>query len=326
MKKILSIILVFILMIFVLAGCQGESEISDETPEFRIAGLRGPTSIGMVYLMEAAEQGNASNNYTFSIYGSADEVTPKLIQGNLDIAAVPANLASVLYNNTKGDIKLLAVNTLGVIYIVEVGNTVTSFDDLRGKTIYCSGKGSAPEYGLRYLLSENGINPDNDVTLEWKSEPTEIVSMLSETGKGIAMLPQPYVTVAQTKLENLRIAIDLNQEWTDLDNGSLMITGVLVVRSGFAEQYPKQIEAFLDEYRISTEYVNSHITEAAKLVEKFNIVSASIAEKAIPFCNITYMQGTKMKNAMEGYLNVLFEQNPKSVGGKVPEQDFYYGG
>jgi len=324
MKKTISIVLLFVMMAFVMAGCKDKSKSADNATEIRIAGLKGPTSIGMVQLMEAAEKGEASNKYTFSIFGSADEVTPKLIQGEFDIAAVPANLASVLYNNTNGDIKLLAINTLGVTYIVENGNTVSSFEDLRGKTIYCTGKGAIPEYTLRYLLSKNGIDPDKDVTLEWKSEPTEVVALLSQTGGGIAMLPQPYVTVAQTKVQNLRIAINLNKEWTDLDNGSLMITGVLVVRKEFAEKHSRQLDEFLKEYKASTEYVNKNVANAAQLVEKFDIVNAQVAQKAIPYCNIVYMEGKEMKTAMEGYLNVLYEQNPKSVGGKIPEENFYY--
>lgn len=324
MKKKISILLVMVLTVMAVTGCLGGARTPVEPTNIRIGGLRGPTSMGLVQLMEAAEQGSAANNYSFTISGSADEVTPKLIQGEMDIAAVPANLASVLYNNTNGAVKLLAINTLGVIYLVENGNMVTALEDLRGKTVYCSGKGSTPEYALRYLLRENGIDPDKDVTLEWKSEPTEIVALLSGTEGGIAMLPQPYVTVAQTKIENLRIAIDLNAEWDALDNGSLLITGVLVVRSDFAEQYPEQLKAFLAEYEVSTSYANSNVAEAAQLVEKFNIVNAAVAEKAMPYCNITYMAGAEMRTAMEGYLNVLFDQNPKSVGGAVPGDSFYY--
>jgi NitT/TauT family transport system substrate-binding protein len=324
MKKTIYLVLAVILTMVVFAGCQKGPEDTVEAANIRIGGMTGPTSIGMVQLMESAQLNTAANNYEFSIYGSADEVTPRLINGELDIAAVPANLASVLYNNTNGAVKLLAVNTLGVIYIVESGNSVASFEDLRGKTIYATGKGSTPEYALRYLLSENGIDPDNDVTLEWKSEPAEVVAILSESGSGIAMLPQPYVTVAQGKLQNLRIAIDLNAAWDELDNGSLMITGVLVIRSEFAGQYPEQIAEFLDKYKASTEYVNANIPEAAGLVEKFGIFKASVMEKAIPYCNITFLEGAEMKTAMEGYLNVLYEQNPKSVGEKLPEDGFYY--
>jgi len=330
MKKVLSIVLTVVILTIMLAGCQTSSPIKIEDEKetepvnIRIGGLKGPTSMGMVKLMESAEAGEAANNYTFTISGSADEVTPKLIKGELDMAAVPANLASVLYNNTNGEVKLLAVNTLGVIYIVEKGNEVQSFEDLKGKTIYATGKGSTPEYALRYLLSENGIDPDKDVNLEWKAEPTEIVALFSKLENGVAMMPQPYVTVAQTQIEGLRIAIDLTKEWGALDNESALITGVLVVRKDFAEKYPEQIATFLDEYKQSIEYVNSHIPEAAKLVEKYGIVKATVAEKAIPYCNIYYMEGTEMKTSMQGYLKVLLEQNPKSIGGKLPKDDFYY--
>jgi len=324
MRKILCVLLVAIMAIAGIAGCQKETKPAQEALNIRVGGLTGPTSIGLVHLMEAAGKGAAANKYTFTIAGSADEVTPKLIQGELDIVAVPANLAAVLYNNTKGAVQLLAVNTLGVIYLVENGNTVTSFEDLRGKIIYSSGKGSSPEYAIRYLLKEHGLDPDKDVKLEWKSEPAEVVALLAQTPNGVAMLPQPYVTVAQGKLANLRIAIDLNKAWDDLDNGSLMITGVLVVRKAFAEQHPQETAAFLEEYRVSTQYANANVPEAAKLVEKFGIFSAAVAEKAIPYCNITYLAGAEMKTAMEGYLNVLFEQNPKAVGGALPTDSFYY--
>lgn len=348
MKKILTVLLILTIFTLMFTGCKTNSNthevIQDETSaatgleegqneqketeyepiDINIGGLRGPTSMGMVQLMESNEAGTAANKYNFSIAGSADEVTPKLIQGKLDIAAVPANLASVLYNNTDKAVKLLAVNTLGVVYIVENGNEIQSIKDLKGKTIYASGKGSTPEYTLRYLLSENGIDPDTDVTLEWKTEPTEVVALLAETEGSIAMMPQPYVTVAQGKIEGLRIAVDLTKVWDDLKNGSTLITGVLVVRSEFADKHPEQLAAFLEEYKISTEYVNTNIHDAAQLIEKFDIVKAAVAEKAIPYCYITYLDGTEMKTAMEGYLSVLFDQNPKAIGGKMPGDDFYY--
>lgn len=323
MKKTLSMLLVALTAV-ILVGCQTTPELTDEPTEIRIGGLKGPTSMGMVQLMEAADQDQAANNYTFNIYGSADEVTPKLIQGELDIVAVPANLASVLYNNTAGAIKLLAINTLGVTYIVEQGEQVHSLADLKGKTIYASGKGSIPEYTLRFLLAEHGIDPDKDVTFSWKSEPGEIVALLAQNQDAVAMLPQPYVTVAQTQLQDLRIAVNLTETWDDLGNGSTLITGVLVVRTEFADAHPERLAAFLDEYRASTEYVNAHIPEAAQLVEKFGIVPAAIAEKALPYCNITYLAGADMRPIMQGYLQVLFAQNPKAIGGAVPDDGFYY--
>lgn len=328
MKKATTGFLILTFMIGLLAGCGSggagagqESVVQPAT--IRLGGLTGPTAMGMVRLLAEAEAGNTINDYEFTLAGSADELTPKLIQGELDIAAVPANLAAILYNNTQGAVRLLAVNTLGVLYIVDAGDEVLSLADLRGKTVYCTGKGSTPEYTLRYLLGENGIDPDADLTLEWKSEPAESVAMLSQRG-GVAMLPQPYVIVAQNAVPGLRIAVDLTQEWDALDNGSMLITGVLAARRDFIAQYPEQIAVFLDEYKASTDYVNANVKEAAELVEKYGIVKAAVAEKAIPYCNITFLKGEEMKKAMAGYLEVLNEQNPKSIGGALPGDDYYY--
>lgn len=345
MKKFLSI-LISILMLAGLAGCgTGTTETAQDTsadapaetaadnmdskiesvPELiRIGGLKGPTSMGMVKLMADNEAGTTENSYEFTIAAAADELTPKFIQGDMDIIAVPANLASVLYNNTDGQAELLAVNTLGVIYIVEKGETISAVSDLAGKTIYATGKGSTPEYALRYILSENGIDPDTDVTIEWKSEPTEVVGALSAADTGIAMLPQPFVTVAQGSVEGLRVAIDLTEAWDALDNGSTLFTGVLVIRKDFAETYPAAVKTFLSEYKASTQYINDNVADGAQLVEKYGIVKAAVAEKAIPYCNITYIAGEDMVTPMQGYLQVLFDQNPKSIGGKMPSDDFYY--
>ena len=280
--------------------------------------------MGMAQIMRNAKDGVAANNYQFTIAGSADELTPKLLQGELDMLAVPANLASVLHNNSGGKVRLLAVNTLGVVYIVEKGETVQSFADLKGKTILATGKGSTPEYALRYLLAENGIDPDKDVTIEWKAEPAEVVALLSKAEGGVAMMPQPFVTIAQGQVEGLRVAVDLTQVWDDLQNGSMMITGVMAVRSDFADANPEAISLFLDEYRASTEFVNANPADAAAIIEEFGIFKAAVAQKAIPACNITFMEGEAMKTAMQGYLSVLFAQNPKAVGGKLPEDVFYY--
>ena len=291
----------------------------------RVGGLKGPTTIGMVKLIADSEAGATANKYEFKVAGAADELTPLLAQGGLDIAAIPINLASVLYNNTNGGIRLLAVNTLGVTYIVQAGDgdQIESVSDLRGKTIYCTGKGSVPEYALRYLLEQNGLNPDKDVSIEWKSEPPEVVAILSQSG-GVAMLPQPYVTVAQGALPDLRIAINMTEAWDKLNNGSTLITGGLVGRQDFIGKYPALLSVFLDEYKASTEYVNANLQDAAALVENVGIVKAAVAVKAIPYCNIVYMEGKDMRDAAGGYLKVLHSLNPKAVGGKLPESDFYF--
>ncbi len=328
MKKLLSIILTVALLALSFAGCaddvNGPESMQDKTP-IRIAGMKGPTSIGLVNILEDNANGSANNEYSFTLAGSADEITPKLIQGDLDIAALPANLASVLYNKTNGDIKLLAVNTLGVLYIVAKNESISSLQDLKGKTIYATGKGTTPEYTLRYILRENGIDPDSDLTIEFKNEATEVVSAIAGMESAIAMLPQPYVTVAGNKVEGLETVIDLNQEWLKLNPDGGIVTGVLVVRKSFAEANPDAVKLFLDEYKESVNAVNADPAIAADLVVKHGIFdNGAVIGKAIPKCNITFIAGEDMKAPVNEYLGVLYEQNPQSVGGKLPSEDFFY--
>ena len=298
----------------------------EEPVTTRIAALKGPTAMGRVKLMHDDPQSGEGPMYAFTLAGAADEVTPSLIKGDLDMACVPANLASVLYNKTEGEIITLAVNTLGVLYIVENGNAVSSMADLAGKTIVAAGKGSTPEYALRYLLTENGIDPDTDVTIDWKSEHAECVAALASGSATIALLPQPFVTVAQTKIENLRVALDLTAEWDALDNGSGLITGVVVARKAFVEEHPAAVDTFLRNYAESVDWVNSNTADAAALISEFGIVEAApIAEKALPHCNIVCITGEEMGAKLSGYLQVLFDAEPTSVGGKLPGEDFYYG-
>ena len=307
------------------------------TAHFRIAALKGPTAMGLVELMSLSDTANemmegkenvvsTGNTYEFTLAGSADEVTPALIKGDLDMACVPANLAAVLYGKTDGAVEVLAVNTLGVLYIVENGDAVQSMADLKGQTIVAAGKGSTPEYALRYLLTENGIDPDKDVTIDWKSEHSECVAALASGQASIALLPQPFVTVAQTKIEGLRMALDLTEEWNKLDNGSGLITGVIVARRDVVEANPGAVDSFLQNYAASVEWVNGNTAEAAALVGEYGIVDAAVAEKALPYCNIVCLTGGEMKDKLSGYLKVLSEAEPSSVGGTLPGDDFYYGG
>ena len=343
-KKTLSLTLALLLALS-LTACGGKQEApapqetpaqeapAQETPAApvedpittRIAALKGPTAMGLVKLMSDDPQSADGPLYDFTLAGAADEVTPALIKGDLDMACVPANLASVLYNKTEGEIITLAVNTLGVIYIVENGNAVNSMADLAGKTIVAAGKGSTPEYALRYLLSENGIDPDKDVTIDWKSEHAECVAALASGAATIALLPQPFVTVAQTKIEGLRMALDLTAEWDDLDNGSGMITGVVVARKSFVEEHPAAVGAFLQDYAASVDWGNSNNADAAQPISQFGIIEAApVAEKALPYCNIVCITGEEMASKLNGYLQVLFDAQPAAVGGKLPGDDFCY--
>lgn len=345
MKKLFALFLSSALCLSILTGCGGEPEKPEVKEEdllkeadtevketdIRVMALKGPTAMGMVKLMEDAEKGAVSgNNYDFTIAASVDEVTPKLVQGETDIAAVPANLASVLYNNTGGQIQVLAVNTLGVLYIVDTGDTVHSAGDLKGRTIYASGKGATPEYALNYILSKNGIDPEKDVTIEWKSEHTECAAALALSSKEseIALLPQPFVAVSQAQNDRIRIALDLTEEWDSLQKDektpSALLTGVIVARADFLRENPEAVDAFMDSYKESVAYVNGSMEEAAGLIEKFDIIPSAVAQKALPYCNITFIEGADMKDKLSGYLNVLMEQNEKSVGGEIPADDFYY--
>ena len=295
-----------------------------EPVDINIAVMTGPTAIGLTKVMSDAEEGTALNNYHFNVYGTADEVTTGLIKGDLDVACVPSNLASILYNKTKGEIVVGAINTLGVLYLVEEGNNIHSVEDLIGKTIYSTGQGTTPEYTLRYLLSLHDIDPDHDVTIIYKSEAAEVTAMLAETEGAVAMLPQPYVTAAMNQNENLRIALSVTEEWENLSEDSTVVTGVLVARKSFIEENRDAFELFLGEYALSTVYANGEIEETANLLEHFNIFKAAIAKKAIPYCNVTFIEGETMETLLSSYLQVLYDQNPDSIGGKLPEKDFYY--
>ncbi len=306
-KKLLGVVCILLLLV--------STAFASEAP-VRIMGLKGPTSMGMVHMLQ-------NENYSFTAAGSPDEVVAGLANGTVDIAAVPANLASVLYNKTEGKIKALNINTLGVLYIVELGDSVQSIADLKGKTILSAGMGASPEYALRYILTKNGLNPDTDLSVEFKSEHTEIVSALLNGQATIAVLPQPFVTVAQSQVEGLRVAIDLNKAWEEINPDTAFVTGVTVVQSAFLEQYPEKVQAFLQDYAQSVELALADVDSTSMLIEKLDILKAPIAKKALPYCNICYIDGTEMQEKLSAYLEVLYNANPKSVGGKLPNEDFY---
>ncbi len=356
MKKILALIFAVLMLSALLGACGSapaaapaaekteEAAPAEETPAeapaeepveeqaepvtIRIGALKGATTIGMVKLIDDIDKGLTANSYEFTMAAAADELTPKLLKGELDVLALPVNAAANLYNKSNGGVKIAAINTLGVIYIVEKGGeTVSSISDLAGKTIYATGKGNTPEFAIRYLLSQYGLDMDKDVTMEWKSEPTEVVATMATMDSAVAMLPQPFVTVAGMQLEGLRTALDLTEEWNRLDNGSTFITAGLVVRSAFADENPGAMKAFLEEYAASTEFVNTNTSEAAAIVESLGIIAkAAIAEKAIPYCNIVCITGDEMKSILPGYLQVLYDLKPESVGGAMPGDDFYWMG
>ena len=315
MKKCI-VILFSILSIFSL--CAQPVAEETEAVTLNIAALKGPTAMGMVEMMETS-----GDSYTFTLEGSPDAITPRIAKGEIDIAAVPANLAAVLYNNTKG-VKVIAVNTLGVLYLVGNGEVeINRREDLLGKTIYSAGKGSTPQYALESILSALNLEDGKDVFVEWKSEHAECVAALLSDTESIAMLPQPFATSALMQNKSLSIVLDLNELWESI-NGSPLITGCLIARIEVLEKYKEAVESFLSLYSSSVDWVNSNNAEASLLIEKYGIIKAAVAAKALPYCNIVCMRGEEMKKALNIYYNSLYSLNPKSVGGSIPSEEIYF--
>ena len=307
-------------------AASSEAASASTADPVRIAGLKGPTTMGLVNLLPMQEEGTASLSYDLQLYGTADEIVPLLTKGELDMAAIPANLAATLYQKTGGGIQVMAVNTLGVLYVVEKGDPVQSVADLKGRTILSTGKGTPPEYVLRYILAQNGLDPDTDVTIEFYSEATEVTAQMALAEDAIAVLPQPYVTSASMQDETLRVALDLTEEWDKVCDTQL-ITGVTVVRTAYAQEHPDVVAAFLEDYAASAAAAVSDLDGTAALCEEQGVVAkAAIAKAALPACNIVCITGDAMQADAAGYLQVLYDADPASVGGAMPDEGFYWMG
>lgn len=312
------------------SSSQNDSSDTRSGITVKVASLKGPTSIGLAKFMDDAETGTLDtiDDYEFSVSGTPDEILPAVIKGTCDIALIPANAASVLYNKTEGEVSVIDINTLGVLSVVTGDDAIHSLSDLEGRTVYMTGKGATPEYVMNYLLSENGL--DGSVSLEFKSEATEVAGLLSQDPTAIGILPQPYVTAVCAKTPELHAAIDLTDEWDAIQqgggSGSRLVTGVTIVRNEFLERHPETVAEFLEAQADSVDYVAGNAEAAAPLVVKAGIIdNESIAAKAIPSCNLVCLTGGDMKQALSRYLDVLHSQNASSVGGGLPDDDFYYG-
>lgn len=293
--------------------------------EVKIGALKGATTIGLASLIAKSQEGETVNQYKVTMETAADTLLPLMIKGELDIALLPANVASVLYHKTDGAITVIDINTLGVLYMVSADDGFKEMSDLEGKTIYLTGKGTTPDYVLQYLLKENGLS--DKVTLEYRAEAAEVAAILATEENSIGLLPQPFVTAAMTQNENLKIIFDCTEEWRKLqgEGGSSLVTGVTVVRNEFLAENGEAVDSFLKEHANSAKKANEDVQTVAEMVEKLGIIEkAAIAEKAIPYCNITCITGEEMKQALSGYLTVLYQQNKESIGGELPEEAFYY--
>lgn len=321
--KIVSLSLVAVFACSALASCSDEKS-AEVDRDIKVYALKGPTGMGMAKLMSDNDAGEASNHYDFTIASSPDEVTAEIIKGNYDIAALPTNLAAVLYNKTEGDIRVAAVNTEGVLYVLENGDTVQSLEDLNGKELYATGQGSTPEYILRYVLESNNI----DCNVTYLAEHSELATQMVSGDVTLGMLPVPNATTVLVQSE-ARSAIDLTAEWEKAadkngDSSSLYM-GCIIINPDFIAEYPEAVDAFLDEYSASVDYVNTNIDEASTMIESYGIVpKAAIAKKAIPDAHMVCITGEEMKNGLSGFYGVLYGFDPSSVGGTLPTDELYY--
>lgn len=331
-KPILAVLMVLMCgMIF--TGCSKDSgkenkESSEESSEddkkvsaeFNVAVMKGPTAIGFIKAWDDSDEGLTDNKYNVTAYGTADEITAGLIKGEIDIAAVPATVAQALNTRSEGNIKVAAINTLGVLYMISDMEGIDSVSDLKGKTIYTTGKGTTPENVLNYVLEKNGLTPGEDVIIEYKTEATEVAAVMSNMEGAIAMLPQPYVTTVLSKQENMNIVLDMNEEWNKVSDGAPLVTGIVVVNSSAIENKKEAFSEFLEDYKASVEYVNSNVEEAAKLVGKHDIFKEEIAKAAIPYCNICFLDGDELEEKLTAYLNIgNEEENPLELS-----EDLFY--
>lgn len=333
MKKTLLILLAISLLLF--AGCTAEKPAEtpidenvnvEENVELKVAdvtrvmALKGPTGMGMAKMVNDADE-----KYTFSLTSTPTDVTAAVISNNVDIAAVPTNLASVLYNKTEGEVQVLALNTLGVLYILNTDSTIATLEDLKGKTIGATGQASTPEYILNYVLKMNGIDPVNDLTIEWYTDHAELATRMATGEVTIGMLPEPNVSTVMMKNPDCKAVINMTDEWNKIAPESALVQGCIVVRKAFAEQYPDSVKSFLEEYAESVDFANNDETAPDVITQVGIVGSAEIAKRAIPNCNIVYVDyNDGMKEKLSGFLKVLFDANPQGVGGKLPADDFYY--
>ena len=328
MKKILSALSLLLCFALLFTACAAPSEETTadeqttetaEKPVINIGLLKGPTGMGAAVLLENDELGTARADYNLTLAGAPDVLQAALINGELDIAALPTNVAAVLNKKTEGKVQILAVNTLGVIYLMSNNESVKTLADLSGKTILSAGQGTTTEYVLNYILAENGLT---DVTVEYASEHAEVITKAVAGGYDVVLLPEPFVTQMKSKDAGFAVAIDLTAEWKALGGGELTM-GCIAIRTEFAANNPEAVSAFLTDYEDSVTQVTGDPEAAGAIIEKFDIAAAAIASKAIPGCNIVLMTGEEMKTNVSAYLGVLHSSNPQSVGGQLPAEDFY---
>ncbi len=336
MRKTLIALLVCIFL--VLTGCSANKEqkavSTPKTPPVKasVAVLRGPTAIGMIKLIDEKYAPEGSQ-LEYVMEQSPEVLSAKLLNGELDFATIPTNMAANLYNKGVG-YQIAGVNVWGVMYVVSNGGNISTWNDLKGKEISCTGQGAVSDLVFKYLLMKNGIDPNKDVHLTYIAAPAELAQAAIAGKIQISVLPEPWVTNVLAQNKNLKIALDLQKEWTVLNapadkkqetEKQAYAQTCLVVKKEFAQAHPEIVKQFLSECEQETEWINTHPSEAGKLVEKHQLgLTASAAQASIPRCNLSWADAGKARPAVETFLKVLMNYSPQSVGGKLPDDAFYY--
>ena len=320
------VVLLTLFLLLNLAACGKKSENTEvkEKAKINVVALKGPTALGSVKLWEDSENGDTEATYNISVVGDPSEAVAKIANKDADVAMVPTNMASVLYNKTSKNVNIAAINTLGVLYLVTNDKSISSIKDLAGKTVFVSGQGATPDFVLRYILKKNGLTPGKDVNLEYKSEHSELAAQVISENVSIAVLPEPFVSQVLTKNSKIMVSLDLTNEWNKITNDSVLTMGSIVVRKDFLKNKKEDFDKFLESYQKSVEYVNENTEKAAELADKFGIMQKEIAVKALPKCNVVFISGNEMQQKTENFLKILYDFEPKSIGGKIPDEDFYY--
>ena len=322
MKKLLKItaaVTAALLVLAVFAGCAVKVDPANIT----VAALKGPTGMGLAGLMQKSAAGELDDNYEISLYAAPTDIVGLVAGGKADIAAVPSNVAATLYKKTEGKVRLIAINTLGVLYLLTKDESIKSVKDLEGKTVVTSGQGATPEYVTDFILEKNGVK---NCTLTYLGEHAEVVTQAVTGGADTVLLPEPFVSTLLSKNAGFRVAIDINEEWEKVSDAALSM-GVLIASKDFCENNPEALKRFLKAYGESVSFVNEKPGEAAKVIAEYGIVaSEELAKNAIPNCNIVCITGSDMKTRIKPFLELLHEKNAASVGGQMPDEEFYYVG
>lgn len=330
--KLFTTLIAVLLVLSTLVACGGNGgKDKTTTPEgnapiddyvLRVGTLKGPTGMGMAKVVTDQNLSSSNPKYTFEFFGAPEDITAKLISGNLDVAAVPVNLAAVINKKTNGAYVVAAINTLGVLHIVENGETVNDISGLEGKTLHATGQASTPEYMLNYILEKNGLT--DKVTVVWHTEHSELATLAGAGQVELAMLPEPHVTSALNKNQSLRAALNLTEEWDKVSDGDA-VQGCLIVSKKAIDEHKAKVDQFLVDYKASVNFVNTNIPEAAEMIASLGIVGAAkVAEQAIPRCNIVFIEGDEMVSSLKAFYTVLFNANPSSIGGTMPDDSLYY--